>query len=166
MADLLVMESDLLLLDEPTAWLDPPNSNLVTKILDDLAKRGISLLIATHDVNWAYSFGDRMIMLRNGKIQFDGDIIEGFNNVELLRTLACLVHHSSGMRYLTRRDHGHDGPVPRNLETFERWLVKRKSTTIKQIAGRMICFQRKQDRVAASQRYTTGSQRRRLPWLR
>ena len=34
--------------DEPTAWLDPPNSNLVTKILDDLAKRGISL-IATHD---------------------------------------------------------------------------------------------------------------------
>ena len=160
-ADLLVMESDLLLLDEPTAWLDPPNSNLVTKILDDLAKRGISLLIATHDVNWAYSFGDRMIMLRNGKIQFDGDIIEGFNNVELLRD-AGMPRPIIQAVCDTLQDEtmANDGPVPRNFETFERWLVKRKSTKNDQADRRQddLFFQRKQGQSGELRKgYTTGS---------
>ncbi|HHX37146.1 MAG TPA: cobalamin biosynthesis protein CbiD [Clostridiaceae bacterium] len=126
-ADLLVMESELLLLDEPTAWLDPPNAQLVTNILDELSKRGISLLIATHDVNWAYSFGERMILLREGSIQFDGDIVAGFNNAPLLRK-ASLPRPMIQAVCDTLQDEtmANDGPVPRDFATFEKWMERRK----------------------------------------
>jgi len=69
----LMQRPDLLLVDEPTASLDPKTSRQIMRILVELAhERGTPALVNIHDVGLAQSFADRIIGLREGKIVFDG----------------------------------------------------------------------------------------------
>lgn len=69
----LMQQPDLLLVDEPTASLDPKTSRLIMRILVELAhERGTPALVNIHDVGLAQSFADRIIGLRGGEIVFDG----------------------------------------------------------------------------------------------
>ena len=69
----LMQQPDLLLVDEPTASLDPKTSRQIMRILVELAhERGTPALVNIHDVGLAQSFADRVIGLRSGEIVFDG----------------------------------------------------------------------------------------------
>jgi phosphonate transport system ATP-binding protein len=69
----LMQQPDLLLVDEPTASLDPKTSRQIMRLLVELAKeRGTPALVNIHDVGLAQSFADRIIGLAEGKIVFDG----------------------------------------------------------------------------------------------
>ena len=69
----LMQQPDLLLVDEPTASLDPKTSRQIMRILVELAhERGTPALVNIHDVGLAQSFADRIIGLRAGEIVFDG----------------------------------------------------------------------------------------------
>lgn len=69
----LMQQPDLLLVDEPTASLDPKTSRQIMRILVELAhERGTPALVNIHDVGLAQSFADRIIGLRGGTIVFDG----------------------------------------------------------------------------------------------
>lgn len=69
----LMQRPDLLLVDEPTASLDPKTSRQIMRILVELAhERGTPALVNLHDVGLAQSFSDRMIGLRGGAVVFDG----------------------------------------------------------------------------------------------
>jgi len=69
----LMQQPDLLLVDEPTASLDPKTSRQIMRIIVELAhERGTPALVNIHDVGLAQSFADRIIGLRNGEIVFDG----------------------------------------------------------------------------------------------
>jgi len=83
-ADILAMKPDLLLLDEPTASLDPQNVALFEKILDQLSGAGITLAVSTHDVDFAYRFATRGIVFSSGRIVADGDIDKVFESETLL----------------------------------------------------------------------------------
>ena len=86
-ADLLVMDSKLLLLDEPTAWLDYYNSREITRVLNDLNSDGMALICSTHDVNWAWQFAKRILVLEAGKLVFDGPAEELFSDLSQLDDL-------------------------------------------------------------------------------
>ena len=75
-ADILAMEPEMILFDEPTASLDPENVNLLEMTLEDLNNKGITLVIATHDVDFAYQFADRVIVFSRGKIIADASMEE------------------------------------------------------------------------------------------
>jgi len=69
----LMQQPDLLLVDEPTASLDPKTSRQIMRIIVELAhERGTPALVNIHDVGLAQSFSDRIIGLREGQIVFDG----------------------------------------------------------------------------------------------
>jgi phosphonate transport system ATP-binding protein len=69
----LMQKPDLLLVDEPTASLDPKTSRQIMRILVELAHEcGTPALVNLHDVGLAQSFSDRMIGLRGGEVVFDG----------------------------------------------------------------------------------------------
>ena len=69
----LMQQPDLLLVDEPTASLDPKTSRQIMRIIVELAhERGTPALVNIHDVGLAQSFADRIIGLREGEIVFDG----------------------------------------------------------------------------------------------
>lgn len=69
----LMQTPDLLLVDEPTASLDPKTSRQIMRLLVELAhERGTPALVNIHDVALAQNFSDRIIGLRAGEIVFDG----------------------------------------------------------------------------------------------
>ena len=69
----LMQQPDLLLVDEPTASLDPKTSRQIMRLLVELAhERGTPALVNIHDVGLAQSFADRIIGLSAGQIVFDG----------------------------------------------------------------------------------------------
>ena len=69
----LMQQPDLLLVDEPTASLDPKTSRQIMRLLVELAQEhGTPALVNIHDVGLAQSFADRIIGLAGGNIVFDG----------------------------------------------------------------------------------------------
>jgi phosphonate transport system ATP-binding protein len=70
----LMQQPDLLLVDEPTASLDPKTSRQIMRLLCELAQeRGTPALVNIHDVGLAQDFSDRIIGLSGARIVFDGN---------------------------------------------------------------------------------------------
>ena len=83
-ADILAMQPEMILFDEPTASLDPKNAEVFEMILDELNNAGITIVISTHDVNFAYRVTQRAIVFAKGEIIADADIIEVFASEKTL----------------------------------------------------------------------------------
>lgn len=73
LAGVLVLEPEVIFFDEPLAFLDPPGRVLLAETLAELAEEGKTLLVATHDLNFAAEWGERILFLENGRISADGD---------------------------------------------------------------------------------------------
>lgn len=85
-ADILAMQPEVILFDEPTASLDPKNTAQLADTLDQLSASGIALVISTHDIDFAYRFADRVVIFHDGRILADGDPDTVFSNHALLQT--------------------------------------------------------------------------------
>jgi cobalt/nickel transport system ATP-binding protein len=84
-AGVLAMDPDMLVLDEPTNGLDPSGSEDIMELLDELNGEGKTIIISTHDVELAYPWADRAILMLKGKI-LQEDIPEvAFGNPEYIR---------------------------------------------------------------------------------
>ena len=69
----LMQDPDLLLVDEPTASLDPKTARQIMRLIRELAlERQRPALINIHDVALAQEFADRVIGLKSGRVAFDG----------------------------------------------------------------------------------------------
>ncbi|MBR7797270.1 MAG: amino acid ABC transporter ATP-binding protein [Bacillota bacterium] len=64
----LAMEPEIMLFDEPTSALDPEMVKEVLDVMKDLAKTGMTMVIVTHEMNFAKEVGDRVLFLDNGKL--------------------------------------------------------------------------------------------------
>jgi iron complex transport system ATP-binding protein len=67
MARILAQDTQLLLLDEPTAVLDIGQQEKLMRIVRSLVDEGRTVIAVFHDLNVAMSFADRVILLQNGK---------------------------------------------------------------------------------------------------
>lgn len=76
----LCMKPEIILFDEPTSALDPEMVNEVLKTINELAKDGITMLVVTHEIDFARNVSSRVIFLDNGKILQDGTPDEVLNN--------------------------------------------------------------------------------------
>ncbi|SFF60876.1 cobalt/nickel transport system ATP-binding protein [Duganella sp. CF458] len=66
-AGVLAMEPEVLLLDEPMAGLDAPMQAELEALLDRQAARGVTVVLSTHDVDFAYRWGDEIHMMAAGR---------------------------------------------------------------------------------------------------
>ncbi len=83
-ADILVMHPDIIILDEPAAALDPKHTVLVNKIVNQLTQDGITVLMSTHDVNYALEWADEIVLLHKGQVLMHGSPLDVFTNKEML----------------------------------------------------------------------------------
>ena len=63
----------MLLFDEPTSALDPERVNEVLQVIQQLAKQKITMVIVTHEMEFAKNVADRVIFMANGVIVEQGD---------------------------------------------------------------------------------------------
>lgn len=86
-AGVLVMEPEVMILDEPTAGLDPQGVSDIMHFLADLRdKLGMTIIIATHDMDIVPLFCDYAYLLNGGQIVLQGTPKELFRNAEVLRS--------------------------------------------------------------------------------
>ena len=71
-AGVLGMEPELMLLDEPSAALDGAGRQALYDLLEGLHRRGIALAVATHDVDFAWRWAQRVVVLSRGTVAADG----------------------------------------------------------------------------------------------
>lgn len=87
----LMLSPDVLLFDEPTAALDPAITNQVVEIIKELSDTGITLVVVTHEVDFARKIASRVVYLEQGKIVEDGPA-ERFNHPHTDAFKAYLTH--------------------------------------------------------------------------
>ena len=85
-AGILVMQPSLIILDEPTAGLDPQGVSEILHLLEDIKENmGISVIISTHDIDLVPLYCDDVFVLDMGTVIFSGTPDELFAKPELLR---------------------------------------------------------------------------------
>lgn len=82
----LSMEPDVLLFDEPTSALDPEMVGEVLAVMKDLAESGSTMLVVTHEMQFAKEVADRVVFMDGGVIEEEGTPDEIFNNPKKERT--------------------------------------------------------------------------------
>ena len=86
----LSMEPDVLLFDEPTSALDPEMVGEVLKVMKELAGTGLTMLIVTHEMEFAREVSDRVVFMDKGVIVEEGSPEQIFNQPQNERTKAFL----------------------------------------------------------------------------
>jgi cobalt/nickel transport system ATP-binding protein len=67
-AGVLAMEPEVILFDEPFAWLDNRHKQIMTQIIEDLHTHGKTVLISTHNPDFAYEWADEVVLMKEGRI--------------------------------------------------------------------------------------------------
>lgn len=86
----LAMNPEIMLFDEPTSALDPELTGEVLKTIKQLADDHMTMIIVTHEMNFAREVSDRVIFMADGVIQEEGTPEQIFNNPQNDRTKAFL----------------------------------------------------------------------------
>lgn len=76
----LAMEPKVMLFDEPTSALDPEMIKEVLDVMVDLAKRGMTMVVVTHEMGFARTAADRVVFMADGAIVEENTPEEFFNN--------------------------------------------------------------------------------------
>ena len=83
--DIVAMNPEIIIFDEPTAELDQLNVKILEEILNDLSMEKKTIILSTHDIDFAFRFADRILVFSDGEIIGDGTSEEIFKDTELLK---------------------------------------------------------------------------------
>ena len=86
-AGVLAMNPKILILDEPTAGLDPKGREEILSLLRELNKAGMSIVLVSHSMEDVAEYVDRILVLDKGRILYDGSPAEVFSHVEKLEEI-------------------------------------------------------------------------------
>ena len=123
-ADILVMNPEIIVFDEPTSSLDPKHSKQIVNIFDELNERGMTVILSTHDVELAYSWSDYIVVMKDGEIVREGTPYEIFSDDNLIHE--CYLEKPIVLEIFEKlRDNGKitlDTNIPRNKEELYKIL--------------------------------------------
>lgn len=71
-AGIIALNPDILVLDEPTAGLDPKGSKIILNLINKFNKEGKTIILVTHDMNIVLNYSDFVIVMNDGKVAFEG----------------------------------------------------------------------------------------------
>ena len=87
-AGILVMEPEILVLDEPTAGLDPQGAKEMMSLFKNLNQQGTTILLVTHDMNQVLEYCDEAIVMSEGQVVKSGTVQEIFSEPKYLDALS------------------------------------------------------------------------------
>lgn len=89
----LCMHPELMLFDEPTSALDPEIVGEVLSVMRDLAEEGMTMVVVTHEMEFAKSVSDRVVFMDKGVIAEEGTPEQIFGNPQQPRTREFLARY-------------------------------------------------------------------------
>lgn len=90
-AGIIAIEPKILVLDEPTAGLDPVGAMEMINLFISLNKNmGTTIIIVSHDNEIVYNYADNVVLMADGSVRYSGDTLSLFNNDELVKQFNLL----------------------------------------------------------------------------
>ncbi|MBO5221251.1 MAG: energy-coupling factor transporter ATPase [Clostridia bacterium] len=102
-AGILAMRPDILVLDEPTAMLDPKGRAEVMEVLHKFHREGMTIVLITHFMDEAAQ-ADRIVVMNDGEVLLDGEPHYVFQNAGLLWSVGLNVPQSTELMFLLREE--------------------------------------------------------------
>lgn len=84
-AGILAMDPDILVLDEPTAGLDPQGANEMMALFKKINQMGKTVILVTHEMDYVLQYCEQAVVMQDGKIVYQGEPGGLFANQELLK---------------------------------------------------------------------------------
>lgn len=81
-AGILAIEPDILVLDEPTAGLDPKGAADIMSLVEEMYNQGKSIILVTHDMDLVLKYCQKVFVLKEGQLVFEGTPSDLFRDVE------------------------------------------------------------------------------------
>ena len=127
LADILVMAPDILILDEPFAALDPGHVRTLRALTDHLSDTGMTVIVATHDVDHALEWADDLILMKEGRVVAQGEPIRLLSDERVLEKADI---HMPEVLKLYRKLIGKgliDAalPAPKSFDELERYIERK-----------------------------------------
>jgi cobalt/nickel transport system ATP-binding protein len=91
LASVLILDPEIVLLDEPSAGLDPRSQSVLLELLQDWGKRNKTIITSTHDLTILREISDHVYVMQDGKVVFEASPNEALENAQLLQE-SNLVH--------------------------------------------------------------------------
>ena len=86
-AGILAFNPDVLIVDEPTAGLDPISANKMMDLFKKLNEMGKTIILVTHNMDHVLEYADRVLVFKNNFLSYDALPIDLFNDIETVRNL-------------------------------------------------------------------------------
>lgn len=86
-AGILAMNPDILILDEPTAGLDPQGTNEMMSLFKRINESGKTIILVTHDMNHVLQYCDEVVVMNHGKVEKYDTVTNVFKDSEYLNSL-------------------------------------------------------------------------------
>lgn len=130
LAGILAIEPDILILDEPTAGLDPAGVREILDIFDRLHKNGKTIIMVTHDMNNVLERTNRTIVFSNGTIIKDSETFEVLNDDNFVHTNNLITPQVIDLLHRIQKQYPHL-KIPKitslqQLTSFLNSLIKKK----------------------------------------
>ena len=139
-AGALAMNPKIMIMDEPTAGLDPQASMEVMELAEKLHLQGVTVLISTHDIDIVYKWADTSHILYGKKVEFSGPVDEFYSDTERVYRCGLLTPSMFNMNRDTSKSMGIDpSPYPRNCCEFTAKFGKPSRS------GKLICVPAEED---------------------
>ncbi|MCK7609127.1 amino acid ABC transporter ATP-binding protein [Acinetobacter portensis] len=86
----LAMQPSIILFDEPTSALDPELVNEVLKVIEELASEGLTMIIVTHEMRFAFKVSDRVVFMEGGHVILNDapEVLEKSDNERFQRFIS------------------------------------------------------------------------------
>lgn len=122
--DIVVMEPNVLLFDEPTSSLDHKNIQVFEAILEEQLKQGTTALISTHDYDFIWKWADRILVFHEGELVGDDTTEKIFTNQSLLDTFSLKKPAMLKMIEMIAEIRGRQLPerLPKNEEMLHEYM--------------------------------------------
>ena len=124
-AGILALEPKILVLDEPTAGLDPKGASEMINIFINLNKqKNTTIIIVSHDNEMVYNFADNTVLMDHGNVIFNGLTLDLFNNKELSDKYNLLKPKIVLFKELLIKNGFKIDPNIRTIEELSKYLAK------------------------------------------
>ena len=122
LAGVMALQPELLLLDEPTAYLDPIQTRNLLAELEKIATQGTTLLIASHDLDFVYQWADWIFVMHEGRLVLEGtpEMVFAQSTMTKLGLGTPLLWQA--WQALPQEIQQVNARMPRTIEQFTDWL--------------------------------------------
>ncbi|SEG28693.1 energy-coupling factor ABC transporter ATP-binding protein [Paenibacillus sp. UNC499MF] len=125
LAGVLVLEPSLLLLDEPTAYLDRASERLLLDELADIRRSGVTVVMATHDMDLAYTWADQVLVMDKGACLLQGPPAQVFAETETIGRIGLELPLLLRLWQSLPRELREGADPPRSADAFGELLAAR-----------------------------------------